>query len=104
MGDFAETEVVDGSCFGRHLVAVEEDWTCGSQGYSEDWAERVGHCCNGWLRHLGLVDSSSARPLWRRLRQPILHLERQWRRWSLMGHFLIVAWTVFAAHSVVVAR
>ena len=105
MKDFAETEEVDmSSCFGRHLVAVEEDWTCGSQGYAEDWAELVGRCCNGWLRHLGLVGGSSARPLWRRFRQPILRLERRWQHWSWTGQFLIVAWVVFATHSVAVVR
>ena len=106
MKDLAETEEVDGaSCFGRHLVAEEEDWSCGSQGYAEDWAELAGRCCcNGWLRHLGLVGGSSARPLWRRLRPPILRLERRWRRWSWTGPFLVVAWAVFASHFVAVAR
>ena len=69
-------EVFDGSCFGHDLMTVEKDWTWGSQGFSKDWAERVGHCCNGWLRHLGLVGGSSTRPLWRRLRQPILHITK----------------------------
>ena len=41
----------------------------------------------------------------RNIRSPvILRSDRQWRRWSWMGHFLIVMQAVYAVHSVVVAR
>ena len=102
--DFEGKVAVDGLCFGRHLVAVEEDWTEGRpDGYSEDWAERVEHW-HCWHRHLGLLGGSSARPLRRRLRRPIPRVERRWRYWSWTEHLLIVMRAVFAAHSVVVAR